>query len=182
MLINKEQLETLWYEDENKNRISQTAESKKDLAVPLNAKYQISQRPFTLRTTRLRLISQEDVDKCKHPEKFIKPYDLNNGFVGRECSLCNGTQTRKKEELWGKEWNASGSREVYSIDSSWSEDLALALANSGDYTLSEAIIIAAKSCERCMNVLANKYGLDWGYDEGSEKWNKCGTSCEFCEN
>ena len=33
-----------------------------------------------------------------------------------------------------------------------------------------------------MNVLADKYGLDWGYEEGSEEWKKTGTSCQFCED
>ena len=58
----------------------------------------------------------------------------------------------------------------------------MAIANSGDYSLTEAIIIAATSCERCMNVLALKYGLNWGYEEGSEEWEKVGTSCQFCED
>lgn len=183
MIIKKEQLETLWYEDEKGNKILQTEESRKELAVPINARYQVSQSPNILRTTHLRLICQEDVDKCNHPIESINPeYDLNNGFVGRECSLCNGSQTKKKDALWDTEWTANGSREVISINSGWSEDLVMALVNSKDYTLREAIIIAANSCERCKNVLGHKYGLDWGYKEGSEEWEKCGTLCKFCES
>lgn len=72
------------------------------------------------------------------------------------------------------------SEEVAEGTSGWSEDLVLAMTNSGDYSLSESILIAAQSCERCMNALAYKYGLDWGYPEGSEEWEKCGTSCDFC--
>ena len=63
----------------------------------------------------------------------------------------------------------------------WSDDLALSIANNSEYSLSEAIIISATSCERCMNSLAHKYGLDWGYEEYSEEWQKTGTSCSFCE-
>lgn len=73
------------------------------------------------------------------------------------------------------------SEEIAEGHSSWPEDLVMAMANSGDYTLSESILIAAQSCERCMNALAHKYGLDWGYPEGSEEWQKCGTSCQFCD-
>jgi len=183
MLIKKEQLQTLWYEDEKGNKILPTTEEEKNSVNPTGAKYQVSQFPKTLRTTHLELISQKDVDKCKHPRKYIKPtYGWIKGIVGRECKLCNGTQTKKKWHLWGRKWDGYGSREVISFNSSWSEDLVLALVNSGDYTLSESIIISANSCERCMNALAYKYGLDWGYKEGSEEWEKCGTSCEFCKD
>lgn len=62
------------------------------------------------------------------------------------------------------------------------EEVITAMVNSGDYTISEAIILWARSCERCMNVLAYKYlnGKD-GYPEHSYEWNKCNTSCKFCE-
>lgn len=59
--------------------------------------------------------------------------------------------------------------------------LAVAMVNSGDYDLYEALAILAQSCERCCNVLWNKYlpGVD-GYAEYSEEWQKCNTVCEFC--
>ena len=62
------------------------------------------------------------------------------------------------------------------------EPVILAMANSGDYTLSEALAVYANCCERCANVLAYKYlnGAD-GYAEHSEEWEKCNTVCEFCE-
>ena len=66
--------------------------------------------------------------------------------------------------------------------SSWSEDLVLAIANSGDVGgLGDAILIVANTCGRCMNALAFAYGLAWGFPEGGEDWDKCGTSCRFCE-
>lgn len=64
------------------------------------------------------------------------------------------------------------------------EDVIIAMVNSGDYTLSEAIVLWSQSCERCMNVLAYKYlnGKD-GYAERSEEWySACGTSCRFCSD
>ena len=59
----------------------------------------------------------------------------------------------------------------------------LAMANSGDYTLGEAIIAYATACERCMNVLSYKYtdGKE-GYEEFSDEWKKCRTVCDFCRH
>ena len=60
-------------------------------------------------------------------------------------------------------------------------DCIVAMVNSGDYTLEQAIWVYANACERCMNALCYKYldGKD-GYAEYSEEWDKCGTSCDFC--
>lgn len=61
------------------------------------------------------------------------------------------------------------------------QDCIVAMVNSGDFTLEQAIYVYANSCERCMNVLAYKYldGKD-GYEEYSEEWKKCNTVCDFC--
>ena len=61
------------------------------------------------------------------------------------------------------------------------EDVVLAMANSGDYSLSEAIAVFGNACERYMNVLAYKYlnGAD-GYPEYSEEWKKANIVCDFC--
>ena len=63
------------------------------------------------------------------------------------------------------------------------EKAILAMANSGDFTLGEAIIVWATACERCANALAYKYtnGED-GYPEYGEEWKKCPTECEFCKS
>ena len=61
-------------------------------------------------------------------------------------------------------------------------DVIVAMVNSGDYTLEQAIWICAKSCERCMNVLSDKYLGRNGYAEFSDEWHKCNTVCLFCEN
>lgn len=68
---------------------------------------------------------------------------------------------------------------VMSGSSGWSEDLVMAMANRG-YRLSDAIMIAAHSCERCMNSLAFKFGLKWGYERGSAEWKHSNTSCDMC--
>lgn len=75
------------------------------------------------------------------------------------------------------------SNRIATVTSSWSPDLALAIVNSGDYTLGDAILIMAKSCERCLNVIYNHYmGPEEGYPELSEQWHKCNTKCKFCEH
>lgn len=65
----------------------------------------------------------------------------------------------------------------------FSQDCIVAMVNSGDYTLSEAIYVFCNACERCMNVLLYRYldGKD-GYAEHSEEWNECNTVCEWCKD
>jgi hypothetical protein len=48
------------------------------------------------------------------------------------------------------------------------------------YPLHDAILIAARACEGCMNVLLWEYGCDDGYEHGSEEHERAGTSCLFC--
>ena len=60
--------------------------------------------------------------------------------------------------------------------------LIIAMVNSGDYELDEALVIYANACERCMNVLWNKYLPEMdGYPEFSEEWKQCNTECDFCK-
>jgi hypothetical protein len=44
-----------------------------------------------------------------------------------------------------------------------------------------AVLLAANSCERCMNVLAYRHGLEDGYEEGSPEWVQSNTRCAMCE-
>lgn len=69
-----------------------------------------------------------------------------------------------------------------SYGSKWSQECIVAMVNSGDYTLEQAVWVYTHSCERCMNVLLYKYlnGKD-GYQEYSEEWEKCNTECRFCK-
>lgn len=60
--------------------------------------------------------------------------------------------------------------------------LLVAMVNSGDYTLPEAMAVYANACERCANVLWYKYtNGEEGYPEFSDDWKKCNTVCEFCK-
>lgn len=113
-----------------------------------------------------------------------------------------GDRVPSKEEIKGKTYHVMFPLEItehiYAVDEKsgeykflmdanthigkGNEEVITAMVNSGDYTLSEAILLWARSCERCMNVLAYKYlnGKD-GYPEYSEEWKKCNTVCRFCE-
>lgn len=64
-----------------------------------------------------------------------------------------------------------------------SGEIAVAMVNSGDYDLGEALYILSHCCERCSNVIYYKYtnGQD-GYAEYSDEWKKCNTECSFCKN
>jgi len=181
MKINKETLKVLWYEDKDGNKLIDSCDF--DNSEPENAEYFASRFPCELHEKHYKSIKQSDVDKCNHPRKYIVPtYGWIDGIVGRECKVCHGTQTKKKGifHRWGKKWNGGSSKEIIACITTYSEDLVLAMANSKDFTLSEAIIVSTTACERCINVLRNKYGLD-GYEEYSEEWKKANTSCEFCE-
>ena len=74
---------------------------------------------------------------------------------------------------------------VYTVSTTYGggQDCIVAMVNSGDFTLEQAIWVYANSCERCMNALAYKYldGKD-GYPEYSEEWKKCNTVCDFCRD
>ena len=75
-------------------------------------------------------------------------------------------------------------------ESGWWEELVLAMATAKPplqkFRLSEAILIAATSCERCMNALAWRYGVTddegrpHGYPEDSDDYRDTNTQCHFC--
>lgn len=182
MKINKDELRILWYVDGNGNIIPHDPEA---CEAPEGAVFQVSQFPNELRTTYVKLIRQEEVDQCTHPRKFIKPtYGWVDGIVGRMCTKCGGTQTKRKWHFWPKKWDGHGSRKAFECTCHWgNSDVILAMVNSGDYTFNEAVIAYTTACERCMNVLAYKYleGKD-GYEEFSDEWMKADTVCEFCKD
>jgi len=67
-------------------------------------------------------------------------------------------------------------------EASYPEDLVNAMVRSGDWDVGDAIMVAAQSCERCLNVLCHHYDLDDGYPFGSEEYWSAGTRCPMCEN
>ncbi len=181
MNIDKSKLNTLWYENETGEKfVSLSNDGFSD--IPEGFVYQHSAFPRTLRHNVLRFVVKGEVEACSHPaENVVKTYGWIDGMEGRECKRCHGTQVKKLADPWPEKWDAEGSRPFISMEDSWSEDLVLAMANSGDFTLPEAILASANSCERCMNSLAYQYDLKWGYEEYSQEWMESNTSCGFCE-
>ena len=181
MKIDKNELYTLWYEGDEGNVYAPDPADLPDAELD-SFPIQVSQFPCVLQTNMYRTVLESEVEECSHPEEHVAPTGgWVDGMEGRECAVCHGSQLKKIGEPWPEEWEANGSRPLLTMESGWPEDLVLAMATSGDFTLSEAILVAAQSCERCMNVLYYKYvGAEDGYPEGSEDWEKAGTSCEFC--
>lgn len=197
MKIEKENLCSLWLENEEGEKFFPNF---KDLGkmwdgVPEGFIYHHSKFPTQLHHSILRFVVKEEVENCKHPKEYITPTSgWIDGVEGRECKLCNGSQTKNIDESWPEKWNANGTRSFMSMESGWSEDLVLAMATKrkpkflrksffdfSKFTLSESIIIGANTCEACMNVLRYHYlGKKEGYKEGSEEWKIANTSCDFC--
>ena len=86
---------------------------------------------------------------------------------------------------WISKGKARTFNHIYTVSTTYGggQDCIVAMVNSGDFTLEQAIWVYANSCERCMNALAYKYldGKD-GYPEYSEEWKKCNTVCDFCRD
>lgn len=126
-------------------------------------------------------------DTCKHPLRYRK---RTNGWVkgikGCKCTKCGKEKVGKKFIPFAfMKWNNGA--DTYDIMTTNHhlcnvDDIILAMANSGEYTLSEALVVFSCACERCMNVLEYKYtnGKD-GYAEYSEQWEEANTICDFCK-
>lgn len=89
-----------------------------------------------------------------------------------------------------------GGGKVMTADVSWPDDLVLAMVRPTAEELAvarsrhgstprilgmdDAILLAATSCERCLNALLWHYGTPDGYRKGSPEWLACPTSCAIC--
>ena len=166
MKINLEKLnKKFWFEDENGNEIEM------DDGVcgsdSINRKFQNGEIVYYKRCFPLELHQFTD-EFCYHPKNPIIKF------------LC-----RKSYRFY--KWIAKGKDRTYRniLDCTTTfgsgQDCIVAMVNSGDYTLEQAIWVYANACERCMNVLLYKYldGKD-GYEEYSEEWHKANTVCDFC--
>lgn len=86
-----------------------------------------------------------------------------------------------RETLYAVDPETGGLRELGVGSSTYSADLALALAySSNGLSLADAIIVAATACERCGNALAHQGGLEWGYPEFGPEWQDSPTECAMC--
>lgn len=190
---------TLWRENEKGDKWEYPDEDYFQATPPKEFILQVSRFPRALKTTWLKLVQPEEVEKCPHEDRYVnETFGWVDGVEGRECKMCHGTQIRNVGEPWPKKWDAHGSRELMSGEASWPEDLVLAMMRPSEEELKksverygspgrileemdDAIIVAAESCERCLNSLAHRYGLDWGYPRDSKDWEEARTRCHLCE-
>ena len=183
MNIDVSKLFELWYENEEGEIRHTLSIEEANLLEKEGFIYLHSMFPNLLQHRILKSRDPEEVKFCRHSPKHIKKtYGWIDGMEGRECQKCHGFQIKNELDPWPTKWEAYGSREVCTINMSWSEDLVLAMANSGKYTLSQSILIAANACSRCMNVLAFNFGLKYGFAENSEEYQNHGTECKFCKS
>lgn len=107
----------------------------------------------------------------------VEEYPLAGSCFPREV-ITTHYHRRESDGLYGTD------QRLCAFHSGWWEDLALALATGVNgqkkYRLGDAINIASKLCERCMNAAAHQYGVEGGYPEFSEQWHRAGTSCKAC--
>lgn len=165
MNIDLSKLENHWFEDENGNIYDSLIEE-----LPENIDY------YTYHCIK-PLIYTEPIDSFTyHPEHLHNDNSLYQAMLHFKW-FYNFMFRRMKRKKYPKTF-----KNLITFNTTVNnEKLLIAMVLSGDYSLSEAVYIYATACERCLNVLENKY-LDMGYEEYSEEWKKCNTSCIFCEN
>lgn len=189
MKIDKSKLRIgTWYEDEK----GELVESEDVLLceAPKGARTYHTCFPLQITESIHVVYSKARKESCKHDRKYWeKDTDLRVGMKGHTCTVCGCTQLKRWWQPWGKKWDCGKSvnfTPLYNLHTNISggnQDIIIAMVNSGDYTLSEALVVFSSACERCTNVLAYKYlnGAD-GYAEYSDEWKKCNTECDFCKD
>lgn len=158
MNIDVSKMQVCWWEDENGNVLPEGCDRETK-----GAKFYHSTFPCQ--------ITHEIDDYDYHPEGFISKYLF------------------QKSKLYKKWWcsrNNKTFRPLCSFNTTYgtksSQECIVAMVNSGEYTLEQAIWVFTTACERCMNVLCHKYlnGKE-GYEEYSDDWKQANTCCVFCE-
>jgi hypothetical protein len=126
-----------------------------------------------IKRTMLNMIKCKDKDnKILVQEENATEFPENTFSYDYITTAVSTTHSMKNDK--GK-W-----KDVLTFTSTWSEDIALAIFNNTAATLKESIVIAATSCEACINILADTYGLSWGYPSDSDEFRNRDTSCDFC--
>ena len=178
MKIDKSKLKLgIWFEDCDGNMYEEK---------PENAKHVTRRVCFPLQiTTQV----YNDYDKeCNHPLKCRKrTLGWVDGIKGCECVRCGKTKVGKSYIPFAfMPWkDGPDTRYAFSVNTTlgkFTQKCIVAMVNSGDFELDEALVVMANACERCMNTLLFKYlnGED-GYPEYSEEWYKANTCCDFCK-
>lgn len=113
-----------------------------------------------------------------HPEHLHE----NNSFY--QAMLCFKWFYRWMIKRMKKRGERMTFKEICAPQTTYNDQkIILAMCNSGDYTLEEAIYVYCTACERCLNALAYKYSDgEEGYPEYGADWTNCNTVCKFCES
>lgn len=179
MNIDKNKLKLgIWYEDRNGNVYAVKPKGVRELS------YHVC---FPVQVTEKIMGVYDNKKTCKHPLKQRKrTTGWVKGIKGCVCKACGKTKTGKSYIPFAlMKWDTGSDTfpllETHHTLSKDSQKCVVAMVNSGDFELDEAILVMATACERCMNVLIHKYLGDDGYEEYSEEWKKANTVCEFCE-
>jgi len=176
MIIDVSKLHTLWLENDE-GEIWVYPEGECPGSEPKGFIYQHSMFTHMLNHNVLRSVVPEEVEACDHDPTFIKRTGgWIDGLKGRECMKCCGSQTADEDGEWPEKWQSHGSRSFMGGSSGFPPELALALARPSlkqrliaasrgffflkTYPMDVAIRIAADNCERCLNVLLYKYGIN----------------------
>ena len=159
MKINKKDLDRfIWYEDRDGNIIEDDGSMKKDDELTYHSCFplEITEYMYSLKWMPETLL-QKHLWRIKPFRKIMEKKHKND--------IQFHEMLRTNTHIGGG-----------------NQELIMAMVNSGDYTLNQALMLLANSCERCENVLAYKYlnGKD-GYAEYSDEWKKCNTVCAFCK-
>jgi hypothetical protein len=75
--------------------------------------------------------------------------------------------------------------EILHGESTINEELVAAMVGlrprPGRLKLSAAMLLVGIACERCLNAMAHRVGLKWGYPSGGKQWRSSKTRCELCK-
>lgn len=192
MKVLGEHLAQLWYENDKGDRFVPDMQSDEPLkGLPEGFVFQNTLFVGHVSEQVTEMITDASVAACDHPPGYVIP-DLGiiDSHDGEICRKCGGTRLREKGLSW-EPWHGGRSREIATMNGSWSENLVLAMTRptteererqrerfSSDHQvpqldperpltapplfgLEEAIIIAGCSCERCMNALIWAYGVTY---------------------
>ena len=133
-----------WYEDENGNVINQ----KEDLMfkTPEKARTYHSCFPLQITESIYAAHSKSQKETCKHKRKYWKKdTGLIKGLKGHICTNCGCSQTRKWWQPWGRKWDYGTDTtpliDLHTNIGGGNQDVIMAMVNSGDYTLQEALVV-----------------------------------------
>ena len=126
------------------------------------------------------IIKQEMLEYMQYFNKKNKRLKYTGVVSPKKATMYHVFSTDLVEKVYSRNKADGTFKNIATGTSGWSEDIVLAIYNNTEFSLKESIIIAARSCERCINALAFEYKLGNGYPKYSKEWHNCNTSCLFC--